>query len=1636
MAAGTTPRIRGQVKALMKKNLVLRKRKICETFFEIAMPLLYPVFLIGMRSLQENIDAPAVAYFPEKSASFPSLCPPHGGMVAFAPNGPKEQAVMNAVLQDFGAASSCLQGFSGYTGMYNALVSGSLSGNAALAVHLDLPAGSGEWSYQLMTKNEVIDVNNDDALTKHIRTYSSQEWSSEFDKEGVLRMQWVMDRALAQQFNASAKSKLMEMAGYDLKITRLPMPSLKTNYNPNTLWFPLLMIPIYAAFGIMQMMPNGMTPMAFEKEKKLDQGMRMNGLASISDLLGWFFTLLGLHVLDPFVTGILLKALDFIPNGNLGLIFVTLLLHSWGCIALMFLLRVVITKAAHVQAYFWSASAALIGAFVGLTVSGPFGSSEEYNAGGFWICCLFSPVATMLGISQFTAKELAGLGLDTPVDGNFPLLGVWAFQLLDIFIYVFLAWYLEQVVPNAYGANKPWNFKPWQRPSSRIENFSVEQDDAVVVKVSSLAKEFAAVPSPVRALTDLSFEMKQGEVTALLGQNGAGKSTAINILTGLATQTSGTAEVYGLKVPKQMDAIRQFCGICPQHDLLFDKLTVMEHLWLFAGIKGIQPESWTGTVDEWLGMLGIADKKNSYADTLSGGQKRKLSLCLALLGDPKFVLLDEPTAGMDPESRRAVWDVVQNFKDGRAILLTTHFMDEADALADHVCVVSKGMNVAQGSPMDLKAQYGSGYRLTVALKPSASPEFVLDTITKHVATAKLVDMQATDAKFKLPHDEVPHFVNLFKDLEENSDQLCIESYGVSQPSLQEVFLSILDKERDKGAYDGEALSKGAVDDTMKDFQFSTPPVKTQVGILVHKWWMLIQADRAGKLQTLLLSSLLLWLSLIVPVAIRPEQVKFDPHSLPKSQDMDARAFKDIRGEYPLAFLPGTGELQGTLSSSSFKAELGYKATPGSSSSDPAQPTVQQLSESIAANTGAYAAFALQDDPGNSWIRHTSLLVNASYPNALPCYLNLLDNALFETAAPGLKVKTKISQMPQSGKNVVGYLDMTLTMLAPMGFMLSALFLLSSVTNTVGKEKFNLVKQLILLMGIDIRLYYAAHILCEAGTIVVTHMLIGNIVALASGAIKPAGILPLLLIEFFAIPGNVLYLFMVVWAAKDIEQTVFATVLTFMFSMLPSFIIGLLENANAKMGLSIAIQIFPVNQFTEGVRSIVMIQSWLAMGKKGEAKIADYFVFFYDPLQLLGYGDIPGLRKETYVGPLLILLFAAVSLIVYALALYFLEVRSYLLKPTSMMASGVLDGGAASVEVDAENEDVRMERQRIADLTKNGSTNPDGLLYTLRLKKRFAPLFKKPFTAVQDVTFGVDPGNCFAMLGTNGAGKTTCINVLTGTTFPSDGTAAIDGNRIPNDLQKIFQVTGFCPQFKGFYETLTVQQHLDMFMRIKGLSGTQVQSAAAAVLDGYGLGEHANKKLKSCSGGTQRKLSTAIALNCGMPKVSFLDEPTTGVDVGTRRFIWDRIKENTKGRIVMLTTHYMDEADELASRIGIMVRGRMAVVGSSQHLKATHGGAYRFQVKGPADTASQVKEKVAETFTVIREVESHEGLQVFEVANDFKMSQVFEAFEALKKKLGVETYSLSQSSLEDVFLNIVKLSEAEEDERWGKKKDTE
>jgi ABC-2 type transport system ATP-binding protein len=295
-----------------------------------------------------------------------------------------------------------------------------------------------------------------------------------------------------------------------------------------------------------------------------------------------------------------------------------------------------------------------------------------------------------------------------------------------------------------------------------------------VIQAESLIKRYGEVI----ALRGVSFAVSEGEVFGLLGPNGAGKTTTVEILEGLRTADAGRVSVCGLDPQRSGPEFKYAIGAALQSTALPEKMRVREALELFGSFYPRRRSA-----AELLKRFGLEEKRNAFYSQLSGGQKQRLALALALVNEPRVVFLDEPTAGLDPQVRREIYDIIEELKkEKKTILLTTHYIEEAERLCDRVAIVDHGQVIAMGTPRELKERSGGVTRITVRL---ARPE-----TNGALCTLEGVTECRTEADdYLLYSTRVPRtIVALVKHLEEKNNELV--SLEISTPSLEDIFLEL------------------------------------------------------------------------------------------------------------------------------------------------------------------------------------------------------------------------------------------------------------------------------------------------------------------------------------------------------------------------------------------------------------------------------------------------------------------------------------------------------------------------------------------------------------------------------------------------------------------------------------------------------------------------------------------------------------------------------------------------------------------------------------------------------------------------------------------------------------------------------
>ncbi|XP_042521400.1 ABC-type organic anion transporter ABCA8-like isoform X3 [Dipodomys spectabilis] len=543
------------------------------------------------------------------------------------------------------------------------------------------------------------------------------------------------------------------------------------------------------------------------ERKKMKGLMKMMGLRDLAFWLSWGLLYAGFIFIMALCLALVIKSIQFFVMTDFMIVFTLFLLYGLSTIALAFLMSVLVKKSF------------LTGQLVFLLTIfwGSLGFTALYRylpVSLEWILSVFSPFAFMLGMSQMLHLDYDLNSNASPDPSSSNLIIATNFMLaFDTFLYLALTMYFEKILPNEYGHQYPPLFflkssfwSPEQKPEHMTLDNVVDSDSSLNdsfepvspefhgkegIRIRNVTKEYKGKPDKIEALKDLALDIYEGQITAILGHSGAGKSTLLNVLSGLSVPTKGSVTIYNkeLSDAAELENILQMVGVCPQSNVQFDFLTVRENLRLFAKIRGILPQEVDQEVNRVLLELEMKNIQDVLAQNLSGGQKRKLSFGIAILGDPQIFLLDEPTAGLDPISRHRVWNLLKERKADRVILFSTQFMDEADILADRKVFLSKGKLKCAGSSLFLKKRWGIGYHLSLQLKEICARENITSLVKQHIPNAKLSAESEGKLVYTLPLETTCRFPELYKDLD-NSPGLGIENYGVSMTTLNEVFLKL------------------------------------------------------------------------------------------------------------------------------------------------------------------------------------------------------------------------------------------------------------------------------------------------------------------------------------------------------------------------------------------------------------------------------------------------------------------------------------------------------------------------------------------------------------------------------------------------------------------------------------------------------------------------------------------------------------------------------------------------------------------------------------------------------------------------------------------------------------------------------
>jgi len=1171
---------------------------------------------------------------------------------------------------------------------------------------------------------------------------------------------------------------------------------------------------------------------------------------------------------------------------------------------------------------------------------------------------------------------------------------------IDTVAYMLLTLYFDAVLPGEWGTHEnpcfcfvnPWRW--FQRRQGHEDHEGEDLDGRDVhgefeattphtkpsVEMRGMRKVFDTSAGRMVAVNNLTFNLYENQVFCLLGHNGAGKSTAMNMMTGMLEMDGGDCYFHGHSVKHDLAKVRREVGYCPQHNILWAELTCREHLHFYARLKGLDAEMREIAVNAVLKAVDLEDKAEKYSSELSGGQKRKLSVAIAFVGGSSVVFLDEPTAGMDVEARRHTWDLIKNMAVGRTIVLTTHYMEEADLLGHTIAIMSKGRLKCAGSSVFLKSRLGVGYNFTVTCEHGVrDTTHIVEAVHRFVPDAAVLSDAAGEISLRLPMAAVPQFPNLLRHFENNASQLGVRGHGISVTTLEEIFLKLgHDDEAEAAEAKAAEASHSAISVTepskeSKELMFTPevaacrPTWKGQFQALLVKRFHYAKRDTRTIVMQVVLPVVAILFAMLLTLIKFPDAPKLD---------IDPGLYSDtVTSAY--GNCPANWNMYTVNDTVSINSNLVDDITFSNYLLKTSKAHARHRIGSYLCSDNAIAT------PATTFFTNTSI-----YAHAGP-------EAVWEVHTPfiqygvGGRVQTRISSYPfPLSPRESGFFEGIRTLFIALFVMIPFTFVPSTFVSFVVKERETRSLQLQQASGLKFLIYWASNFIFDLSSFFITAVLVIVIFGIFNRT-EYIGDAP----KFFA----TLVLFML-YGTGGVGSSY---IMSFAFDshstaqnivMLVNFICGFMLVLLAYI-LSI---IDSTKDAGEVLRYFFRVIPSYCLGE-GILNLANNDF-------LAGYSVPKSTWSMDVVGwPMLYLAIEAPI---------FIAITMYLDSPLRRSQQQALShSDVIEAPSEHEDDDVAIERQEI----ESGQRDATDVVVVKHLRKVYHG--SSTLVAVKNLSFGIHRGEVFGFLGTNGAGKTTTISILCGEHMPSGGSGYIGGFDVVGQASEARQLIGYCPQFDATHDLLTIDEHLELYCGLHGIDGTLRAEVIERLVSLCGLTDHRSKESRNLSGGNRRKLSVAISL-IGAPQVVFLDEPSAGMDPMARRGLFDVIEQVARRCAVVLTTHHLEEVEALSNRVGIMVKGEMRCIGPLGHLKSKFGTGFEMTVRVIKD--EQVDACIAFIHGNMKKavIQERRGTKLtVALPQSTKLSEVFQLVENNKMIIGITDYSVAQTSLESVFLHI-------------------
>ncbi|XP_033225197.1 phospholipid-transporting ATPase ABCA1-like isoform X2 [Belonocnema kinseyi] len=1200
------------------------------------------------------------------------------------------------------------------------------------------------------------------------------------------------------------------------------------------------------------------------------------------------------------------------------------------------------------------------------------------------------------------------------------------FSIIGTALHFFLCVHIYTIFPGKFGIQKhPFYFlqkkaKFYEELDKELEEFNYDNADgtpfektpsgifAPTIQIRNIKKSYKKDlwnKNTQEALNGISIDIHKGQITTVLGHNGSGKTAMMSILAGLSSPTEGVVLIDGKSISDFYTTFSTDLSFCPQENMFFPYLTVIEQMEFFGTIKCLnksvsQLKMLSFHVEKLLRKLKIYDKRNYFPEELPKNQQRRLCLGLNLItSNAKILLFDEPTSGMDAESKRDTWNMLLEMKCEKTILISTQDTEEADILSDKIAILHLGKLKSYGTPIFLKKLYGQGnIEITFSITSWCDTEIVRKELSEETELLRLEDETMVIC---VPYTD--QLAESLDEIESKKRDLGVTAINVSLVTLEQVFLKVTKKE--------------------EDVDFSRPFVNLaycskDYELLLQTIYALFEKNfiRTRRSLSILLPIMLLPLISILLMTLNYSSL---------SETHESRSLNLGLYNNPQVMLSTTNE--------TLRNKLKNFVDNSSGTTINIDPNLNLQNEILQFSEKDIAAFRnhlITAIEFNATAK--SINANALYSEtalfSIPIGVNIISNVMIKTLA-GDDYNIHISDHPLPTLRDISELNSGVLTLLLICFLYPAV---SLYVLHPAKELSSGVKHLQIMSGVSPITYWSTQFVFDLFVFFISVMLcligfrlMDLVIGLQCFQATELAVMALLLMLFAVNVLPLLYIFSFVKMSK--------TALVTLLSFLPMICI-FVEIVNPGK----VFQLIPYNSFFNAHISFLNVGIKNAhcryLARHQSVQLIEIFceemdcvngtchkhIPYFGKYALFSYSRVTMDESVAYLSLTPFIYFAILALIELNL---WQKVLTRFFNKNPIASNEEVDDQVREEKYSVEFEVNKLKSEKaskkdnklLSDAIHEGENT--FLLHELSKYYKSKPI-------VSDVSFSVKSGECFGLLGVNGAGKSTIFRILTGEELPNKGDMFLGEKDIFTEKREYLSKMGYCPQNTALIDSLNVRDHLRLFAFIRGVPKHQVDSKVEEWINRLNLSECASRPSATYSVGNKRCLSIAMAF-IGQPDLVLLDEPTTGVDPASRKSLWNMIKSFLRsGQSVILTSQSMEECEALCNRLAIMSKGRLVCIGPTQKLKERFGHGYNIHIE------LNLERTQAETEAIKTDIENalncelgdeHVGYMTFFVTNsETPWKTMYELMNGLKYKYPcIVDFTILSATLEQVFLRFAK-----------------